>query len=188
MNCIFSTRHRVASAAFALVLLIPVHAWAIRPVPDNLGNGLDKIVESNLAVKAGAPAPFNGFTTKEAASYASMALRDATTGSYVVDIMPDGRVPVTTLQSSLQSAFPLLRVKNIDTKYRGHGIIEGFVAIDDVPKIARVSGVGSVVLQLKPLHNAGQATAQGVNQHRVNRINKSYNANATKNIDGTGMS
>ena len=91
-----------------------------------------------------------------------MALSDKITGKYLVDIMPDGRVPLATLQASLQSAFPLLQVKNIEPIYNGHGIIEGFVAIDDVLSMANTPGVGSVILQLKPRLNAGPSTSQGV--------------------------
>ncbi|MFL6527256.1 MAG: hypothetical protein ACJ8IQ_04085, partial [Chthoniobacterales bacterium] len=181
----FPTRFLVC---FAMLIAVASSSFALRAVPENLSNGLETIVASNLAVKAGVPAPFNGFTTKEAESYAKIAIVDALTGRYVVDIMPDGRVPLADLQASLTSTFPLLTVKAIDTEYRGHGVIEASIATDDVPQIARMTGVGAVILQLKPLHNAGQSTSQGVNQHRVNRINKSYNPGATKNIDGTGMS
>jgi hypothetical protein len=161
---------------------------AKRPVPENLGNGLDKLVESNLAIKAGVPGNFDGFATKQAAAYAKMALRDKVTGKYLVDIMPDGRVPLATLQTSLQGTFPLLEVKNIEPNYNGHGIIEGFVAVDDIPAIAYTAGVGSVILQLKPHLNAGPSTSQGVNQHRVNRINKGYNPGAPLDFPGTGIS
>src|SRR4051812_46669371 len=181
----FATR---LSACLATLIAIASSSFGVRPVPENLSNGLETIVASSLAVKAGTPAPFNGFTTKEAESYSKIAIVDALTGRYVVDIMPDGRVPLADLQASLTSAFPLLTVKTVDTKYRGHGVIEASIATDDVPRIARTNGVGSVILQLKPLHNAGQTVSQGVNQHRVNRINQSYNPNATKNIDGAGMS
>jgi hypothetical protein len=169
-----------------------------RPVPQNLGNGLDKLVESNLMQKGILPAPkaasgqtqsttaFNGYATKAAASYASRALIEAPTGRYLVEIMPNGRVPVTTLRASLQATFPQMAVQAVDTKYAGHGVIEGYASIDDVPGIASMQGVGSVILQLRPIHSA--VTAQGVNQHRVNRINSFYNAAVSLNWDGTGMS
>lgn len=144
--------------AFAICLAVP--ASAKRAVPENLGNGLDRLVESNLAVKAGAPANINGFATTQAASYATMALVDKATGRYVVDIVPDGSVPLATLQASLQTSFPLLTVKAVETNYRGHGIIESLVTVDDVPAIARTPGIGSVILQLKPQLNAGQAIAR----------------------------
>lgn len=173
-----------------MILLIGLAApsFAKRPVPQNLSNGLDKLVESNLAVKAGVPPAFDGFTTRQAASYAKMALTDKITGRYLVDVMPDGRVPLAALRASLQSSFPLFQVTNIDTTYRGHGILEGFVTIDDVPAMAQTPGVGSVILQLKPRLSAGPSTSQGVNQHRVNRINKGYNPGAPLDYPGTGIS
>jgi hypothetical protein len=163
-------------------------ALAKRAVPENLSNGLDKLVESNVLIKGGAPAPFDGFATRQAANIAKLALKDKITGKYLVDIMPDGRVPLATLQASLQSAFPALEVKSIDPNYAGHGVLEGLVLIDDVPAIAFTGGVGSVILQLKPVLNAGPSTSQGVNQHRVNRINKGYNPAAPLDYPGTGIS
>src|SRR5207248_7455164 len=64
--------------AFAICLAAP--ALAKRAVPENLGNGLDALVESNLAKKAGAAANVDGFATPQAASYAKMALVDNVTG------------------------------------------------------------------------------------------------------------
>jgi hypothetical protein len=46
---------------------------AKRAVPENLGNGLDKLVETNLAIKAGAPANFGGIATAQAGSYSKIA-------------------------------------------------------------------------------------------------------------------
>ena len=177
-----------AAVVLISAMTLAASAFGKKPVPQNLSNGLDKLVESNLAVKAGVPPAFDGFTTRQAASYAKMALTDRITGKYLVDVMPDGRVPLVTLQASLQSTFPLFQVKNIDTTYRGHGIIEGLVTIDDVPAMAQMPGVGSVILQLKPQLSAGPSTSQGVNQHRVNRINKGYNPGAPLDYPGTGIS
>jgi hypothetical protein len=177
-----------AAVTLTIAICLAVPALAKRAVPDNLGNGLDKLVESNLAIMAGQPGNFDGFATKQAAAYAKLALSDKITGKYVVDVMLDGRVPLATLQASLQSAFPLFEVKNIDTNYRGHGIIEGLVRIEDVPAMAYTPGVGSVILQLRPVLNAGPSTSQGVNQHRVNRINKGYNPGAPLDYPGTGIS
>ena len=123
---------------------------------------------------------------KQAASYASQAVTDSATGKYLVEIMPNGRVPVTTLQATLQSKYPAIAVQAVDQNYAGHGVIEGYVTLNDVPGIANTQGVGSVILQLRPIHSA--VTAQGVNQHRVNRINSFYNSGVALNWDGTGMS
>jgi len=181
----------VLSSAIALSL-------SAKPVPENLGNGLDKLVTNNLiqqgkitaapllpqsstatkstkktATRSNAQATtttttqsfatYKAMIAKQAASYAWQALTDATTGKYLVEIMPNGRVPVTTLQSSLQTKFPLLGVTATDTNYIGHGVIEGYVSIDDVPAIAQTAGVGSVILQLRPIHRVGAVTEFGVN-------------------------
>jgi hypothetical protein len=178
----------MVAVLFAISIFFASSALAKRAIPENLGNGLDKLVESNLAIKAGVPGNFNGFTSQVAAEYAAMALVDAATGKYLVDIMPDGRASFATFQAQLQSAFPALKVTAIDTKYAGHGVIEGYVALDDVPGIARTDGVMSVILQVKPALNAGQSTAQGVLMHRVYRINKGYNPGAPLDFKGTGLS
>lgn len=181
---------RFFRAALALLMAISFAGTALakRAVPENLGNGLDKLVESNVLLSAGAPALFDGFATKQAASIAKHALKDSVTGKYVVDVMPDGSVPLATLQGALQNAFPLFQVKSIDQTYAGHGVLEGLVALADVPAMAYTKGVGSVILQLRPVLNAGPSTSQGVNQHRVNRINKGYNPNAPLDYPGTGIS
>src|SRR4051812_12556625 len=181
---------RLLSAALSLLVSISfsTHVLAKRDVPENLSNGLEKLVESNVLIKGGAPAPFNGFATKQAANIAKLALKDKVTGKYLVDVMPDGRVPLAALQTSLQNAFPLFEVKSIDSDYAGHGVLEGYVMVDDVTAIAYTPGVGSVILQIKPVLNAGPSTSQGVNQHRVNRINKGYTPNAPLNFPGTGIS
>jgi Subtilase family len=181
---------RLFRAAFSVLIAISFASQGLakRAVPENLSNGLDKLVESNVLIKGGAPAPFDGFATKQAASIAKLALKDKITGKYLVDIMPDGRVPLATLQASLQSAFPLLEVKNVDANYAGHGVLEGLVRIEDVREIAYTTGVGSVILQIKPVLSAGPSTSQGVNQHRVNRINKGYNPAAPLDYPGTGIS
>jgi hypothetical protein len=186
-----------------------------KPVPDNLGNGLNKIVEDSLlqqgkisppaqvstvsaktaASKKTAPtnaanyvATYKASVAKEAAAISKMAISDLATRKYLVDIMPNGRVPLTALQSALQTKFPAIDVRHIDTKYAGHGVLEAYITADDAPNIAKFNGVGSVILQLRPIHSVGAVTSQGVNQHRVNRINTTYNANALSNWDGTGMS
>jgi Subtilase family len=205
-------------ASICAVLAIPAFA---KPVPDNLGNGLDKLVTNNLIQQgeitaipsdtqspAGATAKttkrfassnkvttatqsfdaYKSMIAKQAASYSSRALTQSATGKYLVEIMPNGRVPVTTLQANLQAKYPAITVQAANTTYAGHGVIEGYVALDDVPGIANSQGVGSVILQLRPIHSAGTVTAQGVNQHRVNHINSFYNSAVSLNWDGSGMS
>jgi hypothetical protein len=205
----------IVCAGIVGLFALPIFA---RPVPQNLANGLDKIVENNLLQqgKISPPAPqqsgsvrksaaakksaaasadtyiaaYKAAVAKDAAAFSKIAIIDSATGKYLVDIMPDGRVPLATLQSALLASFPTTDIRHIDTKYAGHGVLEGYIALDDAPNIAKLNGVGSVILQLRPIHSVGAVTSQGVNQHRVNRIQTIYNAAvpANQNIDGTGMS
>src|SRR2546430_2113419 len=138
-----------------------------KPVPDNLGNGLHKIVTNNLIGQGKTPAvptsqtaitaapakstnkyrakigdattttsaaptqtfdAYKAMIAKQAASYASRAITDAATGKYLVEVMPNGRVPAATLQSTLQAAYPAMTVQAVDQNYAGHGAIEAYVA------------------------------------------------------------
>ncbi len=214
-----------------LLVCVAITAVAIaasvsaKPVPSNLGNGLDKIIENNLiqkgvittapasltqaparsttSKKAAAKAArqqaastmtaqnfssYSAMIAKQAASYASRAITDSATGRYMMQIMPNGRVPMETLQATLVAAHPTITVTAVDPNYAGHGVIEGYVSLDDVAAIAQTDGVGSVILELKPIHNAGAVTSQGVHLHRVNQVNSFYNAGVPLNLDGSGMS
>ena len=183
-----------------------------RPVPQNLGNGLDKLVESNLILKGQiqALAPvrsgartgkrtaaktarvsstgaYSGFATKQAARFAGMAFFESPTGRYMVDILPNGRVPLAALQSSLTAKFRLLQIKAVDKKYRGVGVIEAWASVDDIPALAQSAGVSAVHLALRPILSVGAVTEHGVHQHRVNQISQLYNSGALTNYDGTGI-
>src|ERR1022692_4988183 len=91
-------------------------------VPQNLGNGLDKLVASNLALKAQAKggrtsaiAQFNGYATEEAANTAAIAIADPATNRFLVDIHPNGRVPFQQLKDTLTSKFSSLTITATDT-------------------------------------------------------------------------
>src|SRR3954447_1514624 len=190
------------------ILSLSLSSSSARPVPQNLANGLDKIVENQLlqqgaigvpaqhqASSAGSasssPAYVNDYkaaVAKEAGMYMDRALMQIGTSKYLVDIMPDGHTDVTGLRNALQAQFPALVVTQIDTKYAGHGVIEGYISVTDAPAMAKFPGVRSVVLQLRPIHSVGAVTAQGINQHRVNRINQLYNATSVANYNGAGIS
>ena len=108
--------------------------------------------------------------------------------SILVEIMPDGKD--SRRHACKARCFLLSRVTQVtalDTRYAGHGVIEAYISLDDAAAIAKLNGVGSVILQLKPIHSVGAVTDFGVNQHRVNRIDTLYNANSVANYDGTGM-
>lgn len=185
-------------------------------VPANLGNGLDKLVASNVALKAQAKkgqtsaiGQFNGYATEEAANMARVAIIDPATGRFLVDIHPNGRMPFNELKDALTAKFSSLTITATDQNYHNVGWIEGYISIDDVAALASMRGVTSVQLGIKPYHNkvdklAGPVTPnigpitnaytlvgtnfdQGVTQHRVDKINQIYNAAAPVNYDGSGM-
>jgi hypothetical protein len=185
-----------------------------KPVPDNLGYGLDKLVESDILVKSGAKNSarlFNGFATEEAALLAAAAISNPD-GRFMVDITLSGRVPFAQVRDELQKRFASLEITAVDESYRNSGVIEGWLAVADVPALASTAGVRAVFLAHKPRTNgAGRgvdapATAeqreappqtnlgmlgtkflQGVTQHRVDRINQFYNPSAPVNYDGQGI-
>ena len=95
----------------------------------------------------------------------------------------------------LQERFPSFTLTALDTKYRGVGVVEGFIALDDVPALGNMREVRSVNLGLKPDLNRpvrpgggirpgatvsllGTVFDQGVYQHRVDQINQFYNPDA----------
>ena len=143
------------STAFATLAAFITFPLFAKPVPDNLGNGLDKLVPNNLIQQgkiisvSGSQTSVATTTTKstrksatrtnklatatattttatqtfdaykamiaeQSAGYAAQAVTDATTGNYLVEIMPNGRVPVTTLQTTLQTAYPAMTVQAVD--------------------------------------------------------------------------
>ena len=202
-------------AAFALaVCASPLHAGQ---VPQNVGYGLDKLIESRLALARGEPGPFGGYTSEAAQQYAEQAITDAATGRVMVDITLTGRVSMDDVRIEALRACPSLTVTAEDRAYRSTGILEGWVSVDEASALSKVKGVRAVFLALKPDLNSataaeaatnvanaasavtpnvgnggtlvklGTAFDQGVVQHRVDLINQYYNPSAPINIDGNGI-
>jgi hypothetical protein len=199
-----TTLVRLGFAIAAAVALV-ANSYAT-DVPANLGFGLDKLVESrNITKRDPTRALYRGFATEQAASYADAAIRDVDSDRVKVDIVPTGHVAIDALKDALQSTVPSLSVTSVDATYRGIGLIEAYVSVDDAAALARADGVRSVFLALRPylrhapvqepnvlpgdhLYKIGTAFDQGVIQHRVDRINQIYNPSAPVNYDGTGIS
>ncbi|MEO5626686.1 MAG: S8 family serine peptidase [Dokdonella sp.] len=215
-SCRQTRRCAIAASILASLLATPVFA---RQLPQNLGYGLDKLVESDVALRSGhvTEALHDGYTTQTAADYAARAIKDTATGRVLVDIVLNGRVPLSLARDALAAKVASLTVKATDAKYRHAGIIEAYVAVADVPTVAQSAGVKSVFLALQPdldavqteadttaasssgtgpspqvsptqtLTKIGTAFDQGVVQHRVDRINTIYDPTAPVNYDGTGI-
>ncbi|MBO9661905.1 S8 family serine peptidase [Dokdonella sp.] len=210
-------RLHVRMAAFLLCTGVAASGVASAAAPENLGNGLGKLLESHLATRglSGSAlqgvAPYDGYTTEQVAALARSAISDSQ-GRYMVRINPDGKVPIAALAADLGAAIPSLQIKAVDAKYRNVGVMDAYVSLDDVAALSGASGVRSVILELKPYHSTRRATGtvaspssseandgdvfrrlgsvfdEGVTQHRVDRIDRFYNAGAASDYEGAGMS
>ena len=158
MKSVFRIRNLALLAFVSTGLLTtPLQAGT---VPQNLGYGLDKLVESHVTLKAqnaarkpGEPqivGQYNGWTTEVAAGYAADAISEAGTGRFIVDITLRGTVPVDQVQAQIERRFPNFTVTAVDTTYRGVGIIEGYARIADVAALSQMKGVRAVMLGLRP--------------------------------------
>src|SRR5256885_2160317 len=143
MTMLFSRSCSFITALLCGTLMITVAV--ARPVPQNLGNGLDKLVESNLVLQGKMAAPkadssvkangsvtvanrtvstYDGYATQQAANYARAAIVDSVANRFMVDIVLGGKVPFDQAQKTLTTNFPSLQITAVDGKYRGSGIIE----------------------------------------------------------------
>ena len=193
-----------------------------KPVPSNLGNGLDRLVQSqvDMQTKAGyingtaktfAASDGRGYTTEENAAMANLALTDST-GRFMVRIYGNGQQKFPALRKALKATIPSFSAVATDRNFKGMGVMDAYVAIEDVAALAQTPGVLSVILELRPYHStvtreqalasSGNAIApsvgetitkigttfdQGVTQHGIDQINKLYNPNATLDLEGQGM-
>ncbi|MGZ5552041.1 MAG: hypothetical protein ACXWHF_00225, partial [Chthoniobacterales bacterium] len=138
------------------------------PIPKNLGNGLDKLVEGKAALRATAKrgqttetftsATGAVYATEQAAMLADAAIEDDQ-GRVLVRINPDGSSSAKETANALSSAIGSLTVIAVDDKYRDVGVMNAFVSVDDAAALAQMPGVRSVILELRPLHHGVRTTA-----------------------------
>src|ERR1700740_2623381 len=140
MRTFASSPRLLTSAACALLGIGAAASTFAKPVPDNLGNGLNKLVESNLILQGTLQAPpadpsakpdgtavvagktiatYNGYATRQAANYAGHAIPDPVTKRPMVDIHLTGTVPFADAQKTLTTKFASLKITAVDPKYRG---------------------------------------------------------------------
>ncbi len=209
----FAVVRRLSKSSLITWLLVSAGVLQAASVPQNLGNGLDKVVEA----KSKNPAFRNSASNDQGNALFALAITDAK-GRVLVRINPAGssaaqKTPggIRTLGSTLAATIPSLQVTAVDENYRGVGVMDAWVAVDDVPALGNSAGVRSVILELKPRHNRATASTansvatpgavagdvftklgttfdQGVTQHRVDQINQYYNHSAAHDYEGAGMS
>ena len=214
-----------ASTLVVCLGLAATSAFA-KPVPSNLGNGLDRLLESHLAlkqpekssaraekIKTYTAANGQQYITEETARLADLVLGDSQ-DRLLVRINLDGQIAAEELKASLPNTLGSIKITSLDPLYRGVGVMNAYVSIDEVAALAQTTGVRSVILELRPRHNKiplksevvkgngpeGDATVgqtypnlgtyfdQGVIQHRVDAINKFYNPSAAFDYQGNGLS
>src|SRR4051794_9318302 len=132
------------STGWAAVYFLGILGACAIPVPQNLGNGLDELVESNLVLQGRIAAPtadksttpngsmvvagqrvstYDGYATQQAANYAHAAIVDVVSNRFMVDIVLGGKVPFDQVQQTLTNRFASLQITATNAKYRGTGII-----------------------------------------------------------------
>jgi hypothetical protein len=176
---------------------------------------LDKLVQAKV------PAYFDSQAQEQGNAVDAFAIKD-NQGRVLVRVNPAGNAvagkPATTVSSlvaTLPSTIASLNITAVDNNYRGVGVMNAYVDLADVPRLASSPGVRSVILEWKPRHapilpadaetlakrasvtsatpgeilrKLGTTFDQGVTQHGVDQINQFYNSAAPLDWEGTGMS
>ncbi len=208
-------------AALGLALLGSSLSAHAKPVPDNLGNGLDKLVVSNLAITSAkqsgtqlsnlvtSRATGRTYTDAETAAIADHSLSDDQ-GRVLVRVNLNNDDSFKAIKKAMKATASTLTITAVDKAYKGAGVLNAYVDLSEVPALAKVKGVTSVILEWKPqtrksllnqalseadpgatvgekLTKVGTTFDQGVTQHRVDQISKFFNAGATLNLAGQGM-
>ncbi|WP_287128585.1 FG-GAP-like repeat-containing protein [Candidatus Cyanaurora vandensis] len=177
------TKLSLALLAVPFLLWAPVQA---RPIPENLGSGLERLVQWQLN---GLPA--DPEEARLAEGFRTLAQRDAQ-GRVLVNIHLDGKQKLPQLKRNVQGLG--LKVVAESATYR-KGVLSAYLPLEQAVTVARLAGVRSVTLVPKPKTNVGLTTAQGTVVHRADRLNTlgftgagvtvgvlsdSYNTNTTK--------
>lgn len=172
--------HDFAARAWPVggALLLAITSAQAGPVPGNLGSGLGDIVANRIAAEnpgstfaiqkrqaAGVTANERGEAAVSLA--ASLIKRDAA-DRVLVAITLDGRRAYDQTRAAV-AALPGVSITAEDRRYRA-GILEGYVPESSLVALAKTPGVSAVHGQLRPRHNVGAVTSQGVAMHRVDQI------------------
>src|SRR4051812_10490647 len=157
----------VGVCVVAVAATAPGSAAAKSRLPQNLGNGLARLV-------APPPAPSGALSRGPRLNQSKLAVRDSL-GRVLVDVHLARAANLATVAGNLQGLG--LQPVATDARYRS-GVVSGFVALDKVAAIATAPGVGSVMQGVPPRSRVGSVTSQGVQQERVDRV---------RGVDGAGI-
>ena len=148
---------------------VPAPAGAKTHLPQNLGNGLARLVEPPPA-----PPPSLGGGGPRL-NQNKLAVRDSL-GRVLVDVRVAQGADLAAVTQRVAALG--LQPTTIDAHYRA-GIVEGFTALDKVAAIATAPGVGAVLQAIPPRARVGSVTSQGVHEERVDRL--------PRGVDGAGQ-
>jgi len=151
--------HQVLAAALVALALTPTLA-AAKPVPRNLGGGLER-----LATPAGSAKALAGRAGN--AELRNAVVLDAAARP-LVRITLDGKVPLAKLLTDL-SAIAGVEVRASNARYRA-GVIEAYVPAASLAAIATKRGIRAVVPSSPMFTDAGSAQTAGRILHRINRL------------------
>ncbi|MBS0658043.1 MAG: S8 family serine peptidase [Verrucomicrobia bacterium] len=148
-------------------------------LPGNLGSGLDVLLRERAETRAARGLQLERSAASTALAQQAAALREASSTD------ASGRVRVYIhlraghAAKSVERGFPAsVEIVARDASYRA-GVLEAWVALDDVPALARQAAVSSVILAVQPFTNVGSVESQGVALHKVNAISSQF--------DGAGV-
>ena len=149
-------------AALGLAFLGSSLSTNAKPIPSNLGNGLDKLVASNVALNEAAASgvKLSGtvtsktgqtYTDAATAAVAESVLTDES-GRVLVRVNLDGSAAMKATKKAVKAAASSVTITAVDKTYKA-GVFNAYVDVADVAALAGSPGVRSVILEWKPLHN-----------------------------------
>jgi hypothetical protein len=161
--------HPVLAAALVALALTPSFASA-KPVPRNLGGGLEAIATpANRAKSLAADAEGAKVVAGRAGN---LELRHSVvfdkSARPLVRITLDGRVPLATVLKDL-SATAGVEVRASDARYRA-GVIEAYVPATSLAALATRKGIRAIVPSSPMFTDAGLAQTAGRVLHRINKL------------------
>jgi hypothetical protein len=160
--------HQALAAALVALALTPALA-AAKPVPRNLGGGLEALAAPSARAKSAA-------TPAGAKSLRQSLVLDAAARP-LVRITLDGRRPLDAVLADLAKVAGV-RISASDARYRA-GVIEAWVPAASLAAVATKPGVRAVVPSSPMFTDAGIAQTAGRVLHRINRL--------PGGIDGRGI-
>ena len=176
----------LSTCAVLSLLAGAVHAGTM---PQNLGSGLDSLVEANIKLanetaKGKTPVLHSGYATEQAANAAGLAMMEAD-GRVQVRVHLNGIVKYKQVLKRAAKRAASFQLQAADPTYHGAGVFEAWVSLDDVPVLAGLEGVSGVFLTPRPIHARLHRPVDTDEEVRKAMIRTDATTGETLNIIGT---